>query len=189
MTVEELVGFWTRHFGGGLAPAESINIRLLPVNPEDFSANRFFSTLREGAEYALSHGKSDNVYFGVNPRKGGGGGKAGVIRIVTLHADLDVGAGKVFANKTDAYDALMKGLYPYAPDCIVDSGGGLHAYWRVESLPPTPENIALAESTMSALYRALGGTDRVQDVSRVLRVPGTLNHKNGEEVRVIYANH
>ncbi len=45
-------------------------------------------------------------------------------------------------------------------------------------------DIARLEGVIRRLYARLGGLDAVQDVSRVLRVPGTLNHKYDPSRRV-----
>jgi len=60
------------------------------------------------------------------------------------------------------------------PRAVVDSGHGLHVYFarRIRS---TPED---TERFNRALSRAFGGGTESTDVSRILRVPGSVNLKN-----------
>lgn len=62
-----------------------------------------------------------------------------------------------------------------APTYIVDSGGGIQAFWLFDkSLDATPENVMKAE----ALGRGLAeqyGTDHVQNIDRIMRIPFTVN--------------
>ncbi len=118
-----------------------------------------------------------DVYFGVNPVRENGKGKAAVTRIHMLHADMDF---KHFASE-DAAKRVLWG-FELKPTFVVHSGGGYHVYWRLaeEGLENNPANVAYVESLMSRLYERLGGLDKVQDISRILRVPGTYNHKYDE---------
>jgi hypothetical protein len=185
MTPQEIADFWVGHFGPTLLDGEYINLRMLPTNHTQRVVNQFYSDYEEAAKLALQWSQSHNVMFGVNPRHLNNGTKEGVTRIVCLHADVDVGEGKPFGTLEEVYDAALH--LPIAPSRIVGSGGGAHLYWKLKPLEATRENIERAERQMGRLYKLLGGADRVQDVSRVLRVPGTLNHKRGADVRVLYA--
>ncbi|MDP9372885.1 MAG: hypothetical protein M3Q65_10640 [Chloroflexota bacterium] len=57
--------------------------------------------------------------------------------------------------------------------------GGLQAYWDLaEPLPITgADDARRIGGLLWRLYARLGGLDAVQDLARVLRVPGTCNHK------------
>jgi len=58
---------------------------------------------------------------------------------------------------------------------IVDSGGGYQAWWQLaEPLPATSENVALVEGIGRTLQNRYGG-DSIWDVSRIMRLPGTIN--------------
>ncbi len=126
-----------------------------------------------------------DVYYGLGPRETGRGDKGGVTRIVALHADADT---KHFGgSEQGAYDALMD--CPLEPSLIVHTGGGFHGYWLLaEPVATTPETVQRTEGLMLRLYERLGGLDKVQDISRILRVPGTYNQKYEppREARVLY---
>jgi hypothetical protein len=68
---------------------------------------------------------------------------------------------------------------------LVFSGGGVQPYWFLKE-PKTGEGIARAEKVMMALHKRLQSDEGVHDASRILRIPGMLNHKKkyGEPRRV-----
>jgi hypothetical protein len=80
-------------------------------------------------------------------------------------------------------DALQVAMMP-APSFVVFSGRGLHCYW---SLIPTPaQALPVWQRVQDALVAALSGLgsdSRARDCTRVLRLVGTRNAKNDNEVR------
>lgn len=111
-----------------------------------------------------------DCYFGVLPRLAKTGTADGVAeggRV--LWADLDTKS----RPKAAAFDALGRVTVP--PSIIVDSGYGYHAYWLLSNTP-TWET---ARATMKGIALAVGG-DNVSDKARVLRLPGTHNHKRDD---------
>ena len=96
-------------------------------------------------------------------------------------ADFDVGisAGK-FALKSDAIGAINRLETDFLPcTAIVDSGGGYHAYWRLNEPISAGEWLPLAQRFKHALQIAGIRADPTvsADLARVLRVPGTSNRK------------
>jgi hypothetical protein len=68
------------------------------------------------------------------------------------------------------------------PTGIVRSGHGWQPYWELtEWLENTPANRDRIEAMQRRFYLRLGGLDSVQDISRILRVPGTQNWKHPTE--------
>lgn len=55
----------------------------------------------------------------------------------------------------------------------MDSGHGQHAYWLLREAVPTAD-VVLA---MKGIAKDIGG-DHTHDPARILRIPGTLNHKD-----------
>lgn len=80
-------------------------------------------------------------------------------------------------------EALAAARMP-APSFVVFSGRGLHCYW---TLQPTPSQaLPVWQRIQDSLIKALSslGADRkARDCTRVLRLVGTVNAKNGAEVR------
>ncbi len=117
------------------------------------------------------------IYYGVCPRADRGGRKCHVTSIHDLWADVD---DKCFAEgRAGAVAALA--AFPLPPTWAIDSGGGLQAYWQLRAPLPVAgvddPLVARVEGLLQRLYARLGHLDSVQDLSRVLRVPGTLNTK------------
>jgi hypothetical protein len=76
---------------------------------------------------------------------------------------------------------------PLPPSEIRDSGFGLHAVWRLKEAV-ADDDMALAEAAMRHLVGLLAGDPAPTHRAALLRLPGTVNSKNGErrECRVIW---
>ena len=150
----------------------------------------FVSSVNEAVEIAHSLCDSESdVYIGVNPRVGRGGKKENVEWLTAFHAEVDYGEDghkKPTFHKT--YDDALSAIsaFPLTPTLIVHSGGGFHAYWVLrEAVKAGDAGIPQLESINSALCQSLGGDSGTQDISRVLRVPGTYNSKIEETPRKV----
>lgn len=116
-----------------------------------------------------------DAYFGVIPRIRHGG-KTSDTRTVTdvLWADVDE---KHFGSKQQAFWSIASAAIE--PSILVDSGHGFHAYWLLDSQVP----VGYASTAMRGIAKLVGG-DAVADAARILRVPGTHNHKTDPAVPV-----
>lgn len=108
-------------------------------------------------------------------------GQKSAVQLKSLFLDIDCKDG-TYATQRDALVALTEFVRASGlpgPSVVVSSGNGLHVYWTI-TRPVTlaewqPLSDALAEAT-----RQLGlacDTQCTVDGARVLRVPGTGNHK------------
>jgi hypothetical protein len=118
-------------------------------------------------------GAATDVYVGVLPRWRPKGGRADV-----------VGDGRTVWVDLDMPDGL-RALEPIdpAPSLVVASGaeGHVHAYWTLRrAVPPR-----VIERANSRLAYALGGDLRAGDAARILRPPGTANHKHDRPVQLV----
>lgn len=106
-----------------------------------------------------------DVYLAVAPRTSRNGGREAIQRVHALWADCD---GR------EAVEAVAR--FRPLPAIVVRSGspGHLHAYWPL--WPPTDPD--QAEAANRSLAGALGADERATDAARILRPPGTLNHKH-----------
>ena len=77
-------------------------------------------------------------------------------------------------------DDLDSATMPVQPSIVVNSGRGEHRYWLLES--PIDATMA-AELQRQWVYRC-GADPAVSDLARLLRVPGSINTKNGARARV-----
>lgn len=154
------------------------------------SAQYFYSSTDSAAQKAIelcSQGKE--VYFGVNPRMNQGGAKKNVEWVSALHAEVDYGKdGHKKTSSHATYDEALEAIdrFAFEPSTITHSGGGFHCYW-VLSNPINVKDIGVEKieginKTLSAL---IGGDSGTQDISRVLRVPGTYNFKLPDNPRPV----
>jgi len=184
-----------------LAENERINVR--PNLPEgrqvDGFINFFADNIEEAVEAFLTLREQEiHSYVGVNPRdrakveaeqekrarwkedkkentkckNGTPGGKITVSRVVTIFSDYDY--PKMGKSREQALEDLRN--LPCPPSMIVDSGGGLQPYWLLEASVTSEEGKDFSERVIKAMA-SWWGADNVQDYSRILRVPGTLNLK------------
>ena len=144
-----------------------------------------------------------NVFFGVAKyATGKNRTKENVKALKAFWLDLDCGPTKAVVNtvtgKPDGYIDQTAGLTALMEFCkvvglpkptIVNSGGGLHAYW------PLKEEISRADwEEVANRFREVCQThsfyvdDKVFEVARILRVPGTFNMKEEtpRPVHIIY---
>lgn len=105
-----------------------------------------------------------------------------------LYIDLDL---EVYSKTEAIYEITMlvdKGTIP-EPTMVVDSGRGLHCYWRIEH---APKGAAYTwQELEDYLYRQLkylGADLGATDSSRVLRLPNTINSRNNGICKVISIN-
>ena len=119
---------------------------------------------------------SANVYFGVCPRFKKERNKGAINTVWALWIDLD--SKMLSGGKEEALKRLKE--FPVSPTVIVDSGNGYHAYWRLKEAESitSQEDIARVEGYLKALATALGADLQSAELARILRVPGTKNHKD-----------
>ncbi|WP_456664223.1 hypothetical protein [Bradyrhizobium sp. LB13.1] len=105
--------------------------------------------------------------------------KEGVEQSIGLFADIDF-------NKVDGLgsdpraDVLQKlSRLRILPSATVSSGGGVHAYWLFKEPIDTQAERERIEAALRQLCDIVAGDPAVCEVSRVLRLPGTHNTKDG----------
>ena len=196
-TEMKLMDFLSDLFGDALSPERRLTVFTTP----DRHAMRFASL--EGVEAhamdASRHGRE--VYFGLGLVRGspeGRGTAEDMAAIGCLWADIDLAGpahpGKALPASFEEIKRLLDDL-PLAPSVVVDSGHGAHAYWLFKE-PWIFEDEADRQRA-AALARAWHGLvchlaeargwklENLSDLARVLRVPGTTNHKMpGQPVQV-----
>jgi hypothetical protein len=111
------------------------------------------------------------VYIGVLPRISEGGGDTEHVSPYTGVLWADVDANDHDGSKRLALDAVLD--FPVTPQVIVDSGHGVHAYWKLDHLYLFDD----VQPIMKGIAKRIGG-DAVYDRARILRLPGLSNHKD-----------
>ena len=124
-----------------------------------------------------------NLYFQVNPpvrdisKKAA---KTDIKSLAWLHLDIDPRAGEDIEAERDRILGILTDQLPQdvpVPTCIIFSGGGYQAFWRLEEPIPVNgdlEQIAEAERYNKQLETLFGG-DNCHNVDRIMRLPGTVN--------------
>lgn len=95
-------------------------------------------------------------------------------------------------NEDDTGETLQNVTFPLSPSLTVQSSPGkYHHYWLVEDgWPADDEGRKDFRQVMASMVRDYGSDENATDISRVLRLPGTL-HRKGEPhpVEIIWDNH
>jgi KaiC/GvpD/RAD55 family RecA-like ATPase len=161
-------------FLGAIFEPEDI-IEFRPLPPQN--AGRKWAPLAEIpdiVEWLQRHNACEqqrvHAYFGANPRKAKNMSQAeGVALARCLFADFDDGA-----TVEDALSRIKAAGYPM-PTAIVESGGGVHTWWRLED---PVDDAELWHLRMKALSAALGSDQSICDWPRIMRLPGFINWKH-----------
>lgn len=171
-------------FLGCLFEPEDI-IEFRPLPPQN--AGRRWSRLDEIPDivdwlHALNGSEQQRVhaYFGANPRKAKGQSQAeGVALARCVFADFDGGV-----VLEDAWAKIKAAGFPM-PTAMLESGGGVHAWWRLDQ-PMTDQNAW--HERMKAIASALGSDQSVCDWPRIMRLPGFINWKHEQRPLAVLAD-
>lgn len=153
-----------QHCEGGF-----VNLRFLP------SKENLFISLSEIDRILaiMEPHKGQNSYFGVATRVEGDGTKQGILQVPVLWVDLDLyklSDEKKQESRQRYKDFLLKASF------IIDSGGGCYLLWMLKE-PASKEEIPRVENLLKRLAFFFHGDMSATDASRILRIPGSLNHK------------
>ena len=151
----------------------------------------FYKTTEKAAERSVALAeKGDNAYFGCGllgklPKNKRSRGKASDVRAITsFWADLDYQKGNAPPTQKDARKLASE--IGIEPSIVLHSGHGLQCFWLIEPWIFDEDEVDHVGSVTSGWVSTLQqlaknhgwAVDSVGDVSRVLRVPGTINFKN-----------
>jgi len=183
-------------FGDQVTPQRRIAVFTTPDRH-----TRFFDRLGRLVDYARRRSPSQNVYFGVGLVQGepkGRGRRDDICAIGALWCDIDIRSPvhpkeNLPRSLEEAHELLRQ--MPLAPSIVIDSGHGLHAYWLLheswifESDEERKQAARLAKAWHGLVCRKAAqrawSLENLGDLTRVLRLPGTLNHNGpGEPVEV-----
>lgn len=180
-------------FSDAVTPERRISLFLMPVRSREF-----FDSAERAAGYALLRAPHFDIYYGVGLIAGtprGRGNRSDIAAIAGFVADIDFPSPRR-ANKPlpTTVEEARKLWSPFGlePTLLVHSGYGLHAYWLLKepwvftSDAERDEAQRLSKGWHGALCREgqkYGWQlENLGDLTRVLRLPGTLNHSVGDQV-------
>jgi hypothetical protein len=113
-----------------------------------------------------------DLYVGLSARRDASSGTlANCTTLGVLYVDIDFRA----TAEPEARRRLAE--FPLAPTMLVASGAGLHAYWGLLDPVDVHAQEDIVRTILSQLVVKFGGDPSSAEPARVLRVPGTLNHK------------
>lgn len=129
-----------------------------------------------------------DVWLGCATRRerltAGRGGEADCFEVPGLWLDVDIAgpnhvAPNLPANIAEAVELIAS--FPLKPTAVIESGGGLQAWWLFPELIDAADVKPILEqwaTTWKELGRRRGWhVDNVFDLARIMRLPGTGNHK------------
>jgi hypothetical protein len=169
--------------------------------------SKFFSVrqLEHAAAYAVARAAATDVYIGCGLRGCDlgsyvRGGNDDVVAITGVWADID--ATKLHSPRKylPSLEATLEVIEaaPIRATAAVASGSGLQPWWLFTEplLTSTPAGRAAAEhlllgwqATLRRLIEARSATlDATQDLARILRIPGTINHKHQKPVSLLWTD-
>ena len=158
-------------------------IHLTAIIPDGPTSARDFGTDSTSAiKWALDqNGDGKNVYFSVNRIRPGINKKPAKFDVVAVrfaHVDIDPPKDNSSWEPQHAYESLVNS--PAPPAFINWSGNGWQALWRVEDGVKPGE----IEEVNSGIIAEFGGDKATHDVSRLLRVPGTVNWPSKKKMNI-----
>jgi Primase C terminal 1 (PriCT-1) len=148
-----------------------VELRALPSKATHFSAVAD-PAVRRG--FIARYVPRENLYLGVAVRKDGSSGAAeNLAALGALFVDLD------FKHTPELETREKVAAFPVQPTLVVHTGGGLHVYYGLREPFALADDAARdsVKTLLRRLGRALGGDLSAAEPARVLRVPGTFNHK------------
>lgn len=139
-----------------------------PIRGQDFGQDA-----KAALHFALEHNRERcNIYWTVNAVRPGVHKKPTKADIVAgrfAHVDIDPPKGDGTFDKQHEV-ARLEGL-TCPPSFILDSGGGLQAFWRLSTSPTSLDEL----EALNCSIRDICGGDNCQNIDRIMRVPGTVN--------------
>lgn len=100
--------------------------------------------------------------------------KSDIVGVRFAHIDIDPPKAGGALDKLQTQTELLSLSFP--PTLIIDSGGGLQAFWRLAG----PASAAEVEAVNRSLAERLGG-DHCHNIDRLMRLPGTVNYPNANK--------
>ena len=160
-----------RDFLAALHPHGCRELRAIPKNKQERTTAVALDVdnLDGVSRYIDTVGKSRDLYIGVATRDH----DRQPVALHALFTDID---NKDFATEAEARESLA--AFPLKPSAIVQSGGGLHVYWISRTpIDLTNGGAPRAKTLLRKLAAVTGGDMRSAEPARILRLPGSVNHK------------
>lgn len=106
--------------------------------------------------------------------------KAQIARVRAVAVDLDLDKSKPLEDARTEVEFKAFVLVP-RPSLIVDSGGGMHAYWRLDEKLPADASRDLVEALGRSAAHMSEGDPQTFNLDRILALPGTVKFPNASK--------
>jgi hypothetical protein len=157
-------------FGALFSPCGGvIELRALPSGGSCFVP---LTDGERGAAFIAQQRDHRDLFFGVATRRDA---RSGALTNCQHLGALFVDADFKTTPEATVRERLAQCLLP--PSAIVHSGGGLHVYWLLREPMTLPAEAPVAKGLLRRLALVIGGDLTAAEPARILRVPGTWNHK------------
>jgi len=158
---------------------------------EDRRLQKFYDSIDDVLSVAHNlDNEGFDAYFALATFENGESRKRdNVKQLRSFFLDLDCGLSKEYPNQSEALVALRgfcKDLSLPKPT-IINSGNGIHVYWFLEEAMSRDEWLPVAERLKQLCNQHDLKADPAvtSDSARILRIPGTHNHKADEPKKVV----
>lgn len=110
----------------------------------------------------------------------------------SLYIDIDVDRFGKYGKAETVYaiydDLIYQDKIP-EPSMIIDSGRGIHLYWKIDNAPyGAIQTWQELEDYLYSNLKSFGADIKATDGARVLRLPNTINSRNNAECKVLVIN-
>jgi len=151
---------------------------------ENKRTQKFYTSISAVVDAAQSlDAQGFDAYFALATFEEAGSRKvSNVKQLKSFFLDLDCGPSKDYPNQSAALDALR--VFCTATNLpkpfILNSGRGVHVYWFLNEPVSYEDWLPVAEKlkALCATHNLLADPAVTSDAARVLRIPGTHNHKD-----------
>jgi hypothetical protein len=160
------------------------NLCIAAIRPDDGTTiPRFPSDIEAALTVAQNFIKQKyNVYFTPGTYSGNRRRQAECLYVKSFFLDLDVEHGK---NRYESKQAAVEDLQRFCQEIdwpmpvLIDSGGGIHAYWILnEALPAEDWTLYAEKFKQLCVEKGMIIDEAVPaDSARLMRVPGTMNYR------------
>lgn len=167
-------------------PGGPWTLTAIPVEGGKLNTVTFAGDAEDKVEaWLAANGEGHNIYFSVNPTREAVSKKASredIARVEYLHVDVDPRAGEDLEAEQKRIMQKIR-LFTPTPTCVIFSGGGYQAFWRLEEPLVIDGDLQKAEDAKRynmQLEMLLGG-DNCHNIDRIMRLPGTMNRPNAKK--------
>lgn len=163
---------------------------LSTIDSEGRTKNTFFATTTDLQKAAITTNPSVHVYHACATYKAPGNRKQNnVHKVKSFWLDVDVREDKGYQTFEQAFNGLATFLASSGlpTPLTVFSGSGIHLYWPLDEEldEPTWKKYAVGLKTLCERSKFKVDPGITADSARILRTPGTINLKNGNEAKVL----